>query len=775
MIRLLFFIFFEFIVFIGISQTVVSGTITDETNGENLPYVTVVVKGTNVGVVSNNYGFYSLTINKKYIENGKVTLVYSFVGYDKIEKEIEPNKDLNINIKLIPSLIKLKSVEIKADAAIEKQRIRSTSMSATTVQTKSVKHLPTIAGETDLIKIMQLLPGVSGGGEGSTSLFVRGGDADQNLVLLDEATVYNLGHLFGFFSVFNTDAISQLTMVKGAFPSNYGGRLSSILDVRMKDGNTNKFHGSGGVGLLSSRLMLEGPIVKDKLTFLIAGRRTYIDKVFATIKYNLPYYFYDINAKLNYKFSDKDRLYYSFYMGRDVLDIDESKFNKNNKDDSTNTNDGSGLNFGFTLGNMTHTLRWNHIYNSKLFSNLSVILTDFDYKISGVLDNNTLHINSKIFDMGVKMDFDYFRNNKNHIKYGGSYISHNFEPNIINTSGEIASLLKSNRGDAMYTHEFALYALNDFEISPSFRLNYGLRFSGVGVVGKLYAGLEPRLALRYLYNDNNSFKISYSRMKQYMHRVASSTIALPTDLWYPVTKNVKPQIADQIAAGYNHLFVKRNITFEVEVFYKKMQNLIEYREGANLILNNHYEDELLAGSGNAYGAEFLLRKERGRLNGWISYTLSKSTRRFDELNKGKTFPAKYDRRHNISIVLNYEISKRWLLSAVWVYQTGSKFTAQIGQYLMPNSTMTGVDIVPIYTDRNAVEMAPSHRLDINITLLPKKNSKFNGELSFGGYNIYNRAQPYRINIVSNDNGTGYKYQQPGLFGFIPSVSYNFNF
>ncbi len=756
-------------------QFVISGTVSDESTGEILPYVTVVIKSTNVGVVTNNYGFYSLTIDTKYINNGKTILVYSFVGYDKIEKEVEIKENLKLNIKLKSSLIKLKSVEIMADASIEKQRIRSTAMSTTTVQTKSVKHLPTIAGETDLIKIMQLLPGVSGGGEGSTSLFVRGGDADQNLVLLDEATVYNLGHLFGFFSVFNTDAISQLTMVKGAFPSNYGGRLSSILDVKMKDGNTNQFHGSGGIGLLSSRLMLEGPIVKNKLSFLVAARRTYIDKVFSAINFNLPYYFYDINAKLNYKFSDKDRLFYSFYIGRDVLDIDESKLNKNNEEDSANINEGSGLNFGFTLGNMTHTLRWNHIYNSQLFSNISVIMTDFDYNISGVMDNNILHINSKIYDVGTKIDFDYFRNNNNHIKYGASYISHNFKPNIVSTSGDISELLKSNKGTPMFTHEFALYALNDHEISPSLRLNFGLRISGAGVKGKLYAGLEPRIAFRYLKNANNSFKISYSRMKQYMHRVSSSTIALPTDLWYPVTKNVKPQIADQIALGYNHLFIKHNITFEVEVFYKNMQNLIEYREGAKLILNNNYEKELLAGTGKAYGAEFLIRKERGRLNGWISYTLSKTTRHFDELNNGKTFPAKYDRRHNISIVLNYEISKRWLFSAVWVYQTGSKFTAQIGQYLMPNSTMTGVDVVPLYTDRNAVEMAPSHRFDINITLKPKKKRKFNGEFSFGGYNVYNRAQPYRINIEPNDNGTGYKYQQPGLFGFIPSIAYNFNF
>jgi len=768
--KLLGILFLLILPFIGHSQTVVSGTVTDIENGENLPYVTIIVKSTNVGVVTNEYGFYSITVGKKHIKNDTIVLVYSFVGYEKIEKSIDINTSLVYNIKLKPSLTKLKSVEIIADATVEKQRLRSTAMSTTTIQSKSVKNLPTIGGEPDLIKIMQLLPGVSGGGEGTTSLFVRGGDADQNLVLLDEATVYNLGHLFGFFSVFNSDAISQLTMIKGAFPSKYGGRLSSILDVRMKDGNSNKFHGAGGIGLLSSRLMLEGPIIKDKLSFLVSARRTYIDKVFATVQLDLPYYFYDLNAKLNYKISDKDRIFYSFYMGRDVLDVSESDASEKSEK-STN----SAFNFGFTLGNMTNTLRWNHIYNSKLFSNVSVIFTDFDYSIHGVFDKNSLLINSKIFDVGVKVDYDYFMNSKNHIKFGGAYISHNFEPNIINTTGDISSLLKSNKGIAMYTHEFALYAMDDMELTDKLKVNYGLRFSGAAVVGKVYAGLEPRLAFRYLLNQNNSFKLSYSRMKQYMHRVASSTLALPTDLWYPVTENVKPQIADQIAAGYNHLFIKHNITFEFEVYYKKMQNLVEYREGANLILNNNYENELLTGTGKAYGAELLLRKERGRFNGWVSYTISKTTRYFEELNNGKVFPSKYDRRHNISIVLNYELSKRWLISAVWVYQSGSRFTGQIGQYLMPNSTMTGVEIVPIYTDRNAVEMAPSHRLDINITLLPKRKGKFNGELSFGGYNIYNRAQPYRINMVPIDNGVGYKYQQPGLFGFIPSVAYNFNF
>lgn len=751
-------------------QTTISGTISDKSSGETIPFATVAISNSTIGVVSNNYGFYSLNIPSKYIVDNKVSLICSFVGYEKQNIKIDITKDLNLDINLVPSLTKLKEVEIKAEYTKETEQIRSSNMSTTTIQAKTVKHLPTIAGEQDLVKVMQLLPGVSGGTEGGTSLFVRGGDADQNLVLLDEATVYNVGHLFGFFSVFNSDAISDLTMTKGGFGANYGGRLSSILDVRMKEGNANKFHGSGGIGLLSSRLMLEGPIIKDKMSFLISGRRTYIDKVFSLVGTSLPYYFYDINAKVNYKLSKNDRLFYSFYMGRDVL-----KINEDVSDSKDSSKQDLGLNFGFTLGNTTNTLRWNHIYNSKLFSNISFIATNFDYRISGHFDNNNLQINSKIFDLGVKADYDYFKDNFNHIKFGASYILHNFRPNIVNTSGDIETVLHSQSGTDMLTHEFAVYALNDWDLSKKIRINYGLRISAARVVGKTYAGLEPRIATRYLLNKNNSFKMSYSRMKQYMHRVASSSIALPTDLWYPITANIKPQIADQVALGYNHLFIAKDISLEFELYYKKMQNLIEYREGANLILNNNYESELLAGKGTSYGAEILLRKQSGIFNGWVSYTLSRSVRDFNELNKGATFPAKYDRRHNFSLVVNIEASKRWIFSAVWVYQSGSRFTAQIGQYFMPNSTMTGVEVVPIYTSRNAVELSPSHRLDVNVTFKSKPHKRFKGEWSLGAYNYYNRAQPYRVNIVPNKDGIGYHYQQPGLFGFIPSIAYNFSF
>ncbi len=757
---------------ISYSQTIISGTVSDKSNGENIAYATVNISGTNIGVITNEYGFYSLSIDKKHFKNNKTTIIYRIVGYQKYSLVIDTTNKTNYNIKLTSTVTKIKGVKITANRNTHDEVIRSTKMSVIKVTAKSVKHIPTIGGEPDIIKIMKLLPGVTSGGEGGTSFFVRGGDADQNLVQLDEATVYNIGHLFGFFSVFNSDAVSDITMIKGGFGANYGGRLSSILDVRMKEGNLNKYHVTGGIGLLSSRLMVEGPIIKEKVSFLISGRRTYIDKVFNMVRLNLPYYFYDFNAKVNYKISEKDRLYYSFYLGRDILSISDEYIDQK---DTTAQNNASGLNFGFTLGNYTNTLRWNHIYNSKLFSNISLIATNFDYNIYSTYDNNNLQINSKIFDLGIKADYDYFHNNDNHIKFGGSYIRHNFRPNIVNTSGDIESLLHTQEGEEMLTHEYGIYALNDWTINHKLKLNYGLRLSASSTEGKTYVGLEPRLAMRYILNKNNSIKASYSRMKQYMHKVSSSTVALPTDLWYPITKNIKPQSSDQIALGFNHYFAKQGVSFVFEVYYKKMNNLIEYREGTNLILNNDYESELLQGKGDAYGMEFLVRKESGRFNGWLSYTLSKSTRIFEELNNGNSFPSKYDRRHNISIVLNYQISERWLFSTVWVYQSGARFTAQIGQYLMPNPNMTSVDIIPLYSSRNAVEMAHSHRLDINFTLLPKKKRKFKGEFSFGAYNIYNRAQPYRINVVPNDNGTGYKYQQPGLFGFIPSIAYNFSF
>ncbi len=756
----------------SVGQVTISGKISDNEGGEDLPFASIYVKGTNIGTSSNTYGFYSLTIPQEHIKDGKVTIVYGFVGYGTQEKTIDAKGNSSLNVKLQSANTSLKEVVIATSKTRQSEELKSTEMSTTRMQMKEIQKLPSLGGETDIVKVVQLLPGVQGGTEGGTGMFVRGGDADQNLVLLDEATVYNIGHLFGFFSVFNPDAIKDMTMIKGAFPSQYGGRLSSILDIRMKEGHDSKIHGAGGIGLLSSRLTLEGPI-NEKMSFLISGRRTYIDQVFKAVGLFVPYYFYDLNGKFNYKMNDKNRLFYSVYYGNDVLAFNESDVEEDDQSDTASAD--LGLDFGFKLGNLTNTVRWNHIYSDKLFSNISVISTNFNYDIRGKLGGNNLLISSNIFDLGAKADFDYYLSSTNQIKFGASFINHVFKPNIVSTSGEISDYLGSSQGEKLNTQEMAVYAHSDKDINPRLKLKYGLRISGSTVQGKAYGGLEPRVAARYLLNEVDAFKVSYSRMKQYMHRVSSSTVALPTDLWYPITQNIKPQSSDQIAIGYNHLFEDQKVAVTLEGYYKWMDNLIEYREGANLILNDNFEDELLQGKGDAYGVELLVKKDEGKLTGWVSYTLSWATRDYDELNGGRTFFAKYDRRHVGSIVLNYELTKRLTASAVWVYQTGSRFTAQIGQYFMPNSTLTGVDIIPIFTDRNAVQMSPSHRLDLNITLSGKEDKKFQSEWSIGCYNLYNRAQPYRVNIVPLDGGVGYKYQQPGLFGFIPSIAYNFKF
>ena len=753
-------------------QTTISGKISDHDSGEDLIFATVQVEGSNVGTSSNDYGFFSITIPDEKFEGETLKLQISYLGY--VAKVIEVTKGGNqhLEIKLRSDSQELEQVEISGARSKVTEELRSTQMSTIRIPMKQIAYVPSLMGETDILKVVQLMPGVSRGTEGTTGMFVRGGDADQNLVLLDEATVYNVGHLFGFFSVFNTDAIKDMTMIKGGFPGQYGGRLSSILDIRMKDGHQKKIHGTGGVGLLSSRLTLEGPVIKEKASFLISGRRTYIDQVFKTIGSDVPYYFYDLNAKFNYTISEKDRIYYSGYLGNDVLKVSE----EGEPDETDSTESAFNTDFGFTLGNTTNTVRWNHIYNKRLFSNFSIISTNFKYNINGSFGDNNLLIRSRIQDLGGKLDYQFFRNSGHTIRFGGQYINHDFRPNVISTAGEISEFLESSEGDKIGFQELGLYFNSDQEMMGSvLKINYGLRLSGAIVDNQNYYGFEPRFSARYTLTENSSVKASYARMKQYMHRVSSSTVALPTDLWYPVTGRVKPQSSDQLAVGYNLFVDKLKSSVTVEGYYKWMNNLIEYREGANLILNDNFEDELVQGTGDAYGVEFLLKRDEGKLTGWIGYTLSWATRDFDELNGGKRFFAKYDRRHDLSIVATYKLGKRWVASAVWVYASGSRFTAQTGQYLMPNPSLMGVDIVPIFTERNAVSMSASHRLDVNFVLKPKKERKFHGEWHFGAYNVYNRATPYRISIEARDDAAGYKYSQPGLFGFIPSIAYNFKF
>lgn len=741
------------------NQYTISGTVYDSISGETTIGSLVYIKGTTTGTATNVYGFYSLTLPE-----GKYDIVISYLGYATQNKTIDLKSNITLNVQLKSSENTLTEVVVSAEGNREKEQVRSAQMSTIYIPIEKIKNIPTIGGETDIIKVMQLMPGVKRGGEGQNNMYVRGGSGDDNLILLDEAVVYNVSHLFGFFSVFNNDALKDVNMFKGGFPAQYGGRLSSVMDIRMKDGDMQKFHADGGIGTLSSHLTLQGPIIKDKMSFLISGRRSYIDQLLKLLYKGqnvLPYHFYDTNCKLNYKLSDKDRFYFSFYYGDDILKS-SSAF----------------LDGGFQLGNNISTMRWNHLYNEKLFSNLTFIHTRFRYSIDAQAPGNSFSARSRISDLGFKYDFSYFKNTRSSIKYGVHFTNHSFRPNVVNSAGEISEFVKSTEGKLIATQELVVYANHEFDITEKTKLNYGLRQSFLLTQkGRLYFNPEPRFSVSYSISDKQSLKFSYSRMVQYLHLVSNSTITLPTDLWYPVSNRIEPQQSDQLAAGYNYLFDKIKTMVSAEAYYKRLYHLIEYREGANLILNDNYEDELVAGNGEAYGFEFFVQKTSGRFSGWVGYTLSWATRKFDALNHGKRYFATYDRRHDLSIVGSFDFTKRFSTSFAWVYATGQRFTPVTGSFVMPNSSLTNVDMLLIYADRNSGILPASHRLDISFIIksrLNRKHLKWTGEWHLGAYNFYNRAQPFRVEVQTREDGSAH-YVARGLFGFIPFVAYNFKF
>lgn len=759
-----YFVTFVFITLFFASDTfpqfTISGHVYDRSDGESLPGATIYLPEIESGTATNAFGFYSITpsINT-------VRLQVSYLGYQQIDTTVTLSQNIQLTFYLREDVGQLDEIQVTAAPIELQEQVNSTRMGTISLQPKEINSIPTLGGEADLIKVAQLLPGVTSGSEGSTGMFVRGGTDDQNLVVLDDAVVYNIGHLFGFFSVFNSDAIKNVELVKGGFPANQGGRLSSVMDVRMNEGSLQRYNIRGGIGLLTSRLTLDGPVIPGKMSFMVAGRRTYIDKVFQAVGVSLPYYFYDYNAKLNYKISENDRIYFSTYLGDDVLALDETAETDEGDED---------LGFGFKLGNFTSTLRWNHIYeNQKMFHNVTLHQTRFKYDISGTFIENNILIRSQIQDVGLSADWEYFGTPENKYIFGAQTIGHFFRPNVVGTSGEISDFVEDRKGQLIQNLEGAIYAANERELSEKISLNFGLRYSFTITEDKVYGGPEPRIAARYKINDRHSFKASYSMMRQYMHRVSSSSIALPTDLWYPVTASIKPQFSHQISAGYTRIFPESQISLTLEGYYKSLENLIEYREGASLILNDNFERELLAGQGESFGTEIMIRKNSGNFTGWASYSLSKTTRNFDELNNGRTYPARYDRRHVANLVSIFELNDRVSFSAVWTYQSGAWFTPQTGQFLMPNASLTQVELIPIYGDRNGTPLGSSHRLDINFILKPRGKRRFGGEWHIGAYNFYNRAAPFRVGI--ENNGVTYEYVQQGLFGFIPSIAYNFNF
>ena len=759
----------------------ISGYIKDITTGENLIAATIGIKGTSMGTAANDYGFYSITLPR-----GEYNVSVSYLGYISKDTTVTLYSNLRLNINLKSEAQTLQEIVISSTDTKD-ENVKAAEMGKFDLPMERIKNLPVIFGEQDILKTIQLLPGVQGGGEGSTGFYVRGGGADQNLILLDEATVYNASHLFGFFSVFNSDAILNATLYKEGMPAAFGGRASSVLDISMKEGNNKSFHGSGGIGTIASRLTLEGPIVKNKCSFMVSGRRTYIDvltKPFVSKTssfYGSGYYFYDMNAKVNYRFSDKDHVYLSGYFGRDV-------FTFKNPDITLN----------IPWGNATTTLRWNHLFSNKLFMNASAIYNSYNFTLDATQQFFEIKLLSGVHDFNGKVDFDFFPSVRHHIQYGLNYTYHIFQPQSI--SGKSDTVVFNSPVVKKYAHEMAIYAQDQWDITDKVQVNGGLRFSFFDAVGpatrfiydpftgkiidsinyktgqsiKTYSGLEPRLLVRYSLNDVSSLKASFTINNQYIHLVSQNSTTLPTDIWVPSSFLVKPQIANQYSLGYFRNFHDNMFETSVEVYYKQLFNQIEFKEGYTPQPNEDLEDNFVFGKGESYGIELYINKKVGKFAGWIGYTLSYTNRKFPDLNSGETFPYRYDRRHNLSIVATYQLSERWSLGAEFVYQTGIAYTLPIAKYFIEGNVVTE------YGELNSFRLAPYHRFDISATYSGKKDKKFKSGWNFSIYNVYNRKNPYFIyndytGVFLQDPQVSIQAKQVSIFPILPSITWNFSF
>lgn len=748
------------------SKFTISGTIKDKKTGEGLIGAIIkVADKPSLGMASNEYGFYSLTLPE-----GTYKFLVNYLSYKEQEITVTLNKSIKQDIFMDALTAELNEITVSSKA----NTITSAQMGMDKLNIKDINMLPVLFGEKDVLKTIQLLPGVKSAGEGNSGFYVRGGAADQNLILLDEAVVYNPSHLLGFFSTFNSDAIKDITIYKGTAPAQYGGRLSSALDIKMNDGNDQDYHVSGGIGLISSKLNVEGPIVKDKGSFLVTGRRTYAD-VFLKLSNDTnikksSLYFYDLNAKLNYKLGKKDRLYLSGYFGKDDL--------------------GLGSLFGIDWGNATGTLRWNHLFSDKLFSNTSLIFSDYNYNINFNASSLSIKIHSEIRDWNFKEELEYFANPRNSIRFGVSSIYHTITPGNITGSGIISSTQPDN-----HTWENAIHATNRWKATDKLNIDYGIRLSSFTVLGgtnmyelttdgkikdtlkyasgefvKTYINPEPRISASYVLNEVSSIKGGYTRNTQSLHLISNSTTSNPTDKWVASNNIIKPEISDQISLGYVRSLKNDQFEFSVETYYKKMQNKIDYRDGADVLSNAAIEPELLFGQGRAYGLEFLFRKKAGKFTGWVSYTLARTEIQIDGVNSNQWYAARQDRTHDLSVVGIYQLSKKWTLSADFVYYTGNAVSFPSGKYIVDNQTRF------LYTERNGYRMPAYHRLDIGATRQLTHRKRFSSELSLSIYNAYGRENAYVITFQDDPNDKS-KTQalQTSLFRWVPSISYNFKF
>ena len=746
----------------------ISGNVRDGKTGEELIGVSIVDPIVGSGTVTNVYGFYSLTLPA-----GKHKIVYSYIGFSSDTIEFDLQKSQTYNLELKTGTFDVKEVVVKAER--NNENITNTDIGVVKMDIKELNDIPVLFGERDILKSMQLMPGISSAGEGSAGFFVRGGNIDQNLILLDEAPVYNPSHLLGFFSVFNSDAIKDVAMYKSGIPAEYGGRSASVMDIHMNDGNMKRFGFSGGIGLISARLTVEGPFVKDRGSFIVSGRRTYADvflPIFDRSQSGTQLYFYDLNAKANYRINDKNRIFLSGYFGRDVLGV---------------------ANFGFNWGNGTGTLRWNHVFNEKLFSNTSFIYSNYDYSIIIKPTDSEFEISAGIQDFNLKEDLTYYLSPKNTLKFGVNGIFHSYSPGTLEASGSTS--LNTLILDQSFSTEVAAYVSNEQKITKKLTAKYGLRVSvfsriGPGTIydyndnndiidsteyGTLdhigtYYGIEPRASLSYAFSSATSVKASYHRMYQYNHLLSNSTASTPTDVWLPSSPIIKPQYADQYSIGYFQNLFKDQFELSVEGYYKDMYNVVDYENGADILLNRKVESQLAFGTGRSYGAELLFRKKTGKITGWISYTLSKTERKIEGVNNGDYFDARQDRTHDLAIVLSYRPTKRWTVSANWVYYTGNAVTFPSGVYVIEGKP------IPYYTERNGYRMPDYHRLDLSVTLHSKKKKRFQSDFSLSIYNAYARENAYSITFQeSEDNPGTTEAVQLSLFSIVPSFTWNFKF
>ncbi len=745
----------------------------DSNTGETLIGANIYLKDDpGKGTSSNIYGFYSLTL-----PSGEYAVAISYLGYQESIHTINLDKNITLDVKLTSGVV-MEEIVIASDKDVKDRNVSGTQMGTLELPMEQIKKLPAIFGEVDILKTLQLLPGVLSSGEGTSGFYVRGGGPDQNLVLLDEAVVYNSGHLLGFFSVFNSDAIKNTTLIKGGMPAFYGGRLSSVLDIQMKEGSNQSYILEGGIGLISSRLTFQGPLVKDKSSFIISGRRTYLGDLLQPVLKGTDfegsnYYFYDLNTKFNYRLSSKDRIYFSAYFGRDIL-----KFNFPKRD----------FFFDLPYGNSTATLRWNHLFSNKLFFNLSAIYNDYDFQFNGGQDNFQFNLFSGVKDWNGKLDFDYYPNPEHHLKFGANYTYHTLTPNTASAStGEVDF---STDFLPKYAHDIAFYIQDDIKVSKDFSINAGLRwaiFSQVGpytssITGReynrlepviTYTGLEPRLSFKYAINPVTSIKGGLTYTNQFLHLVSNSSTTLPADIWVPSSELVRPQRSTQYALGVFRNFKENVYESSIEVYYRDLRSQIDYADDYVDDIGREVEQSFVFGSGRAYGAEFLMRKNEGRLTGWVGYTLSRTDRSFPDIEDGRRYPAIFDRRHDLSIVTNYELSRKVDIGATFIYGSGRYFTPVNGFFFVEG------DINVFYGPRNSAQLPAYHRMDLSLVWTPKagSNKKWTSSWTFAVYNAYNRKNPFFINynFESNfENGSAkIEGEQITIFPIIPSITYNF--